>query len=655
MLYQKTIFTSERKVLRSTPEYSDAFIKRWTYVLSFLVPVLAMLIIFAAKEIYPFGDRSFLRTDLYHQYAPFTKAMKRLLSEGGSFFHTWESGLGTNFLSEYGYYLASPTNWFLILIPIDYVIEFISYLVIIKIGLCGLSMAYYLTNHHKKPDFAITLFAIFYAMSGYVAAYSWNIMWMDSIILFPIVIWAAERLVKEDKCIMYTLTLGLAILTNYYIGIMFCLFLPFYFLIQLILLQPNTIREYTSSKRIVRQQYRPNYLKKIINFAIHSLLAGGLAAVILIPVFKALFTTASSERFWIDSDFEPYFSMFDILSRQLMLTDTHQKLEHWPNIYCGVAIFLLIPMYAMNRKVRTKEKALYFGLVLFFLISFNQEILEFIWHGLHKPNSLPGRQSFIYIFILLHMSYQGWQWLKSASRAQLAGTFAFAVGFILLAEHLITQEELHWYTYYVSLLFIIIYGILCYLYQHKNLWRSSIAIIALCVVMIESCINMAVTSITSVSRSNYSQYDENFSAVLQQAEAAEDNNFYRVERVDRRTKNDGAWYDYNSASIFSSAANSSLTDLYKQFGMEGSTNSYCMTGSTWLTYMLFDIQYILSASEITTVNEDMLTLFAQEGNGYLYKNNHALSLGFITRSDLDLLCSSASSNPVDNQNEFSRY
>ena len=45
--------------------------ERLIYCLSFLLPVILMLGIFISKGIFPFGERSFLRTDLYHQYAPF--------------------------------------------------------------------------------------------------------------------------------------------------------------------------------------------------------------------------------------------------------------------------------------------------------------------------------------------------------------------------------------------------------------------------------------------------------------------------------------------------------------------------------------------------------------------------------------------------------
>ena len=38
---------------------------------SFLLPFLAMMAIFIGNRIYPFGDESFMHSDMYHQYVPF--------------------------------------------------------------------------------------------------------------------------------------------------------------------------------------------------------------------------------------------------------------------------------------------------------------------------------------------------------------------------------------------------------------------------------------------------------------------------------------------------------------------------------------------------------------------------------------------------------
>ena len=73
------------------------------------------------------------------------------------------------------------------------------------------------------------MFSTCYALSGYLAAYNWNVMWLDCLILLPLILLGAERLAREGRWVMYTVTLGLCILTNYYISIMICIFLVLYF------------------------------------------------------------------------------------------------------------------------------------------------------------------------------------------------------------------------------------------------------------------------------------------------------------------------------------------------------------------------------------------------------------------------------------------
>ena len=158
---------------KNSPAYRGAL------ALSFFVPVLVMILVFIGRGIFPFGDASFLRTDLYHQYAPFFQEFRTKLTTGDSLLYSWNIGAGTNFSSLYAYYLASPINWVLLIVPQSRVIEFMTYLIVVKIGLCGLAFTWYLGKHCRTQHFSICFFGIFYALSGYLAAYSWNIMWMD--------------------------------------------------------------------------------------------------------------------------------------------------------------------------------------------------------------------------------------------------------------------------------------------------------------------------------------------------------------------------------------------------------------------------------------------------------------------------------------------
>ena len=109
-----------------------------------------------------------------------------------------------------------------------------SIFIIFKIGLSGFTFSYYLSHHLKNKSPYIAAISIFYALSSYICAYSWNLMWLDCIWLFPLIMLGLERLIKEGKCVLYCITLGLCILSNYYISIMVCIFCVLYFIVEMI-------------------------------------------------------------------------------------------------------------------------------------------------------------------------------------------------------------------------------------------------------------------------------------------------------------------------------------------------------------------------------------------------------------------------------------
>ncbi|MCI8514362.1 MAG: YfhO family protein [Lachnospiraceae bacterium] len=623
------------------------------FVLSFLLPVLIMIGIFAAKGIYPFGDNSFLRTDLYHQYAPFFSEFLDKLQNGGSLLYSWNIGMGTNFLALFAYYLASPFNWLLFLCPRGALIEFMSYLIVIKIGLCGLSFAWYLNRRGgDKRQTGIALFACAYALSGYLAAYSWNIMWLDCIILAPLILLGLERLVKEDKCLLYCVTLAMAILSNYYISIMICLFLIFYFIVQMILLPTHTVHTHTGlDGSQIRTKKRTKYGKKIFHFCLYSLIAGGLAAVLLIPEIKMLTRTASgSSRF--PTSFSSYFPVFDMLARHFINVTCEIGLEHWPNLYCGVAVLFLFPLYIMNKKVPFKEKVAGGALLLFMLLSFSLNIPNFIWHGFHYPNSLPCRQSFLYTAVLLTMCYDGFKDLRRFSVKQIVTGFWIAAAFILLAEKLVDVEDFVFYNYYITFIFVGLFALMAYLYKTGKAMKGTLLILAFSLLAIELTVNTAVTSVTLTSRSAYLKNYDDYRTLTDHIRK-EDPSFYRMEKDDstRKTKDDGAWLNYPSTSIFSSVANDHVASFFKKFGMESSVNAYGFNGATPVTASLLGVKYIFS-TDTDLARTAVYKPVKASGEIGLYENPFALPVGYLISSQAYATLRSPSGNPIEVQNQF---
>lgn len=630
------------------------------YLIAFFLPVLVMLSVFLEKGIYPFGDRSFLRTDLYHQYAPFFKELHRKLTSGGSLLYSWNIGSGTNFIALGTYYLATPLNALVVLFGEAHIIEFITYFIVFKIGLCGATMTYYLEKHtallkgakESSPTILMVFAGCFYALSGYMAAYSWNIMWLDCIFLFPLIILGLEKLVYEDKCFLYCITLGLAIFSNYYIAIMICITLVFYF-IGLLYIVPNKRSKIVIKKdgSKFRRTHYLNYPKKIAHFAIYSLIAGGMSACLILPELFAMQLTYSADSTFPKS-FSSYFSMIDMISRHLPNVDIHLGLDHWPNIFCGVAILMLIPLYIMNKKYNYREKIFYCIMCLFFYASFSMNFLNFIWHGFHYPNSLPSRQSFAYIFIVLVMAYKGLEGLKDRSIKQFVTALWIAIGFVILAEELVGENYgFHFSVFYVSILFLALYGLTMYLWKRKIVAGRILALLAVLLIFTENYMNTTITSVTTVSRPNFVQYDESYKKLVELAKK-DDELFFRMEKFKLRTKNDGAWYGYPTISVFSSMANSNMTAMFKKLGMESSANAYGTTGRTALVSSLYSVLYTFSSSELPAA--PLQSFVAKEGSIYMYKNLYTLPLGFMLPSDFDERWNFENGAPIDVQNSFAK-
>lgn len=605
------------------------------YILSFVIPVCILIVIYKMRSIYPFGDNMYLRSDCYHQYAPFHMELYDKITNGGSFTYSWDIGLGVNFSALYSYYLASPVNWFIGLISKNHIIEIMNVFIIIKTALCSLTFTYYIRKHFDTKKTSVAALGIFYALSSYFAAFSWNLMWLDCLVLLPLILLGLERLVKENKCYLYCITLGIAILSNYYIAIMICIYCVLYFFALIY-----------SDDSVKNMNY---YIRKIKNFAVYSLLAGGFAAITVLPAYSALSATASGD-FNFPDKIANYFSVYDMLSRSLINVDPAIFSAHDPNLYCSIIVFLLIPLYIVNPKIKFKEKIAKVSLIGIFLVSFNTNVPNYIWHGFHFPNSLPCRESFIYIFLILTMSYEALHYIREITTKQLLYAFGGALALFLSFEKLIVDDEYSFMIIYVSIVFLLFYTIVIAMLKNNNYKQNFVTYLLFVVIIAESFINTEETALSTSNRTAYLKDNKPIEEILQYAKDNDDSLFYRTEKYDRRTKNDAAWNGYYGASTFSSTASAGLSDYYGALGFEKSTNAYAYYGHTPLTESLFSIKYVIS--NYLRDDTDTAKQYTQSDGYFLYKNLYTLPLGFMVPSTLEDNWDLTQSNPFEVQNVF---
>lgn len=592
-------------------------------ILSFLIPFLIMLSIFVIRGIYPFGDRSFLFSDMYHQYMPFFSEFMRKIKAGESLAYSYNVGIGSNFLALYVYYLASPLHWLAFLMPQAYLVDFMSYLTIVKIGLCGLTFCIWLREHSGgKQEAGMLVFSCFYALSGFMAAYNWNIMWLDCVILFPMILLGLERLVKEGKCTLYCLTLGLSVLTNYYISIMICLFLILYFVVL-----------FCTEKRNFRM---------VRDFILYSVLAAGMASALLIPEVCAILETDFG-----DMDFpeklESYFSVLDVLYRHCMCVAAERGLDHWPNIYCGVVSLMLVPGYALNRRIPVRKRFGNLALAGLLLLAFSTNVLDFIWHGMNYPDSLPARQSFLYIFLVLTMGYDGFCHMKEQEGESVIKMYLLAAVFLLFAEKFAVTDHFDTWVEVLNLGVLTAYAVLLYLLctGREERKRQMLLIAIVFLAAAESGINMMATSVGTVSRSEYLRELPDYQALYEIAkEDAEAENgqekpaFFRLEKFMRKTKNDGTLAGYPTASVFSSTMNSYVMDMYERLGMRHSKVYYGYDGATFFSSALLNVQYMYGESG--EEEGPFYRYMAKSGEVSLYEVMQSLPFGYTAPEGFDL-------------------
>lgn len=117
----------------------------WVYILAFLFPVMIFAAGFAVKGVYPFGENSALVVDGVHQYTAFYKELLSQLEKGAGWTYSTHS-MGYDFYGLFCYYLSSPFS-LLVLLFMKFmyvnVNDAVTAVILIKVGLCSVSMAWY--------------------------------------------------------------------------------------------------------------------------------------------------------------------------------------------------------------------------------------------------------------------------------------------------------------------------------------------------------------------------------------------------------------------------------------------------------------------------------------------------------------------------------
>ena len=640
-------------------------------LLAFWIPFLGILMTMLIKGCEPFGNKSMLYSDMYHQYYPFFLAFRRNLFSGQSLLHIWDIGMGMDFLGLYSYYLASPLNFLSILVPEGLMLEFFSLLVPLKLGLASMCFALFLKKTFDSNDLSVALFGCFYGLCAWGLAYQWNVMWLDTFALLPLVVLGTIQLLRDKKFLLYTITLFLSVWSNYYMGLFTCIFVLLVFICY----------EICRCKSIGR------FFSDLLRIGVFSILAIGMTAVLELPTLAALKTTQSSVnefpttfRLNISSEHN-WKGLLDAMRQ--VAGNTAGGLEPsfkegLPNLYCGILSNLLAVMFLLNRQVRVRDKICTVFLLLFFNVSFIIRQLDYIWHGFHFTNMIPYRFSFLYSFVVLYMAYRAWTLRQSFRPWHIIAASVVAIGLCLCSNTLWngTHNDILIFTAYNGAFVLLYVSILIYsclplrkpkdasdeeekAFTDSRQLHRNYASFALCAVMVAE-LALTVTGwavwFPSTAVSNYPKGTEHTASIIRYMKEREDDNlFYRTEVTHSQTLNDGALNNYRGISTFTSSANVKITEFMKAlgYGAKNTYNRYCFEESSPVANLFLGLKYMIERDGKVEENPYFDIVHSYD-KVYLLENNAYLPLGFLAESQLVNVDFAASGNRFVFQNDLIR-
>ena len=650
---------------------------QWNYTaLGFAIPCVGMLMVMLISRYAPFGKYSMLYSDMYHQYYPFFVAFRNAIRSGNGLLYTWSVGMGMDYLGLIAYYLASPLNLVSVLLPEGWLLGYFSLLVPIKLGLAGGFFALFLKEVFRKNDYSIAVFGALYGLCAWALGYQWNVMWLDTFALLPLVVLGEVKLLRDKKVLLYTVSLFLSVITNYYIGLFTCFFVFFLFFVY----------------EICRWGGVKKFFCDLLRIGLFSAIALGMTAILTVPALFALGTTQSSVNkfptsFRLNIAKEHTFlglldAMRQVAGNMGGSIEPSFK-EGLPNVYCGIVSVFLMFLYLLAPRVRLRDKVCAVGLLVFFNLSFIIRQLDYIWHGFHFTNMIPYRFSFLYSFVVLFMAYRAWSQRGAFSTRRILAAGVLAAAVLACSKELTETIPLTLFgqtwefpLYFVyNLVFLVLY-LLAMLsgnvlepipeeaeqeevarirLENSRQRRRSRALV-LTVASVELIANLICFGLyfPGTAVSDYPRGRDKTASVIRYMKERERNNLcYRAETTHSQTLNDGALNGYNGVSAFTSSANVQTT-LFMQalgYGAKNTYNRYCFEEGSPVANLFLNLKYMIERD-----GKDKESAYFAEINRFgstaLLENQAYLPLGFLTETALTELAFTSSGNAFAFQNDL---
>lgn len=334
-------------------------------IITFAAVSIIYLLFFALLGFYPFGGRSIAWCDLEQQYVPLLMELRGIIKSGDSLL-LGKGGGGMNLWGVFLFFVSSPLSLLSLLVKEEKMIYFINLLTILKLAFCGSSASYYFQKIFRSlPDGFNILLSIMYSFSGYAMMYYQNNMWLDIMIVFPLLLLSMFRLCSSGKWGAYAILLSISMFMNFYISYMLVVFIVISFGIMMIF--------------CCKREHRGD---RAVKFILADICAALISAVVWLPAFKQFCCSGRGESTW------------ELFINGFFFEDSLDKMSL---LMCTPIILSAIIIMVFRRELFKHGRAAFFAVMTLILLAgtFVSPINK-IWHT-GSYQAYPLRYGFIII------------------------------------------------------------------------------------------------------------------------------------------------------------------------------------------------------------------------------------------------------------------
>lgn len=200
------------------------------YIIPSIITFIILAIIYYLNNLYPFGDNPFVQIDADSQFIPVLFKIWDYLHFGGNLIYS-DIGLGSSIYASLIIQssLFSPLNLLLLLVDRNSVIYFMGILIIIKLCLITLTSFIYINRKYNSINyFYKLLFSVLYTFNGFVIFNYFNHMWLDIVILFPLLVLNLEKIFDGKSEKGYIIILSICFIITFYFSYFVVIFILMY-------------------------------------------------------------------------------------------------------------------------------------------------------------------------------------------------------------------------------------------------------------------------------------------------------------------------------------------------------------------------------------------------------------------------------------------